>query len=741
MRRRDDIPPGADHDLPRHLEREGPEGLLPSTTLKIGDEDGLRKSNFDRRKSSFTGSFSTAGICWYPFRLLGRWTWHDLLTERGGCSIAGDEGRAVGERRGERGRAELPDALQERAGVDAGETHAAGYAGHALELSMGTRQGHGGTWWDMVGHGGTRWGAGVTQKVTMWTSLKRNGKRENKVDIDLLGGQEKLKGGIPTRPDQPRIDPTAIPRGEAKIQTIAIPADEVRSPGTFSSSRMEKMQAGGGMTSLLVQIMTSLAQFSDKIYPPIATSSVRNLNDVIAGGRLPQGPKGLLPSAVNGEKEVCYHPFGCFDLAHPWTSEDVRPVAFFPQPPSEVRPVFCLYAPRNPGTCQTLEMGNEDGLRESNFDGRRDVKVLVHGFLQHGRDGDMLETTGSDMQRVHVLGFSLGAHVAGYAGSALQGTGYRLGRITGLDPAGPQFQGTEPIVRLDPGDAVFVDVIHTDANGECESDSFFLFVPCEVNDLSVAAYGMEQRMGHVDFYPNGGRDMSGCVSPGGGDIVDKLGCDHFRALRYLTESLNSGCPFLAFRCDSWEKFLRGECYSCGGGGCVRLGNSWEDWRGKAEMANTGSGGAFFLHTGPSPPFCRVTQEVTVWTSLKRNAKGENKVGIDLLGSRGSWRGEFSLGSLRENGTGLRGFLTTQDVGHIQSIRIRALPDLPINRISIRTIDYNLRSIIEFIEARRKTRFFLRRRDFCLSREWGPCPSTGAFFGFLRWLATMKRSAR
>ena len=32
----------------------------------------------------------------------------------------------------------------------------------------------------------------------------------------------------------------------------------------------------------------------------------------------------------------------------------------------------------------------------------------------------------------------------------------------GLDPAEPFFEGTETIVRLDPSDADFVDVIHTD---------------------------------------------------------------------------------------------------------------------------------------------------------------------------------------------------------------------------------------------------------------------------------------
>lgn len=32
----------------------------------------------------------------------------------------------------------------------------------------------------------------------------------------------------------------------------------------------------------------------------------------------------------------------------------------------------------------------------------------------------------------------------------------------GLDPAGPYFENTDPLVRLDPADALFVDVIHTD---------------------------------------------------------------------------------------------------------------------------------------------------------------------------------------------------------------------------------------------------------------------------------------
>ena len=36
-----------------------------------------------------------------------------------------------------------------------------------------------------------------------------------------------------------------------------------------------------------------------------------------------------------------------------------------------------------------------------------------------------------------------------------------MSNAKGLDPAGPWFENTDPIVRLDPTDATFVDVSHT----------------------------------------------------------------------------------------------------------------------------------------------------------------------------------------------------------------------------------------------------------------------------------------
>lgn len=68
---------------------------------------------------------------------------------------------------------------------------------------------------------------------------------------------------------------------------------------------------------------------------------------------------------------------------------------------------------------------------------------------------------------------------------------------TGLDPAGPFFPLNDTSSRLDTSDAEFVDVIHTDSG-----------------DLGGNELGMEEPIGHVDFYPNGGADQPGCFHLG-----------------------------------------------------------------------------------------------------------------------------------------------------------------------------------------------------------------------------------
>ncbi len=45
----------------------------------------------------------------------------------------------------------------------------------------------------------------------------------------------------------------------------------------------------------------------------------------------------------------------------------------------------------------------------------------------------LILATGADLGQVHIMGFSLGAQVAGFIGHRLNG---RVARVTGLDPAG-----------------------------------------------------------------------------------------------------------------------------------------------------------------------------------------------------------------------------------------------------------------------------------------------------------------
>ena len=52
--------------------------------------------------------------------------------------------------------------------------------------------------------------------------------------------------------------------------------------------------------------------------------------------------------------------------------------------------------------------------------------------------------------------------------------------------AGPFFANSETIVRLDQTDAKYVDVIHSD-----------------IDYFVNGGFGLPQKIGHVDFYPNG----------------------------------------------------------------------------------------------------------------------------------------------------------------------------------------------------------------------------------------------
>jgi hypothetical protein len=184
---------------------------------------------------------------------------------------------------------------------------------------------------------------------------------------------------------------------------------------------------------------------------------------------------------------------------------------------------------------------------------------------------------------VHCIGHSLGAHTCAHASNAAQ---IRFNRISGLDPAGPLFENTDPQVRLDPTDADYVDVIHTNAGS-----------------LLSASFGMMMPVGHVDFYPNGGLVQPGCpgftsiiggLIGGAGDPTKEIGCAHGRAYTLYIDTITSSCPYVGFACLNETLFKRGECVSCESNRCSVMGYDAISYPGR---------GTFYLLTNGDTPFC------------------------------------------------------------------------------------------------------------------------------------------
>jgi len=198
------------------------------------------------------------------------------------------------------------------------------------------------------------------------------------------------------------------------------------------------------------------------------------------------------------------------------------------------------------------------------------------------------------LSRVHIIGHSLGAHTAGFVG---QDVGGKLGRITGLDPAGPSFDQFDLGEKLDPSDARFVEVIHTNRgtisylNAAMTVPLYYLARIPGINSLGntigseyngeadTAWYGIDQQVGHIDYYANNGR-----VQPGCSGLMHI--CDHNRAhdiylelLRYtndlnaelskhfndsepwLREKLVKSGRFVAFEAENYESFISGKTFS------------------------------------------------------------------------------------------------------------------------------------------------------------------------------------
>lgn len=249
-----------------------------------------------------------------------------------------------------------------------------------------------------------------------------------------------------------------------------------------------------------------------------------------------------------------------------------------------------------------------------------EIAYLVNFFIDH---------YGVDPANVHLIGHSLGSHTSGYAGEKIPG----LGRITGLDPAGPYYTATPEFIRLDASDAVYVDNIHTDAD-----------------TILLLGYGTEQEMGNVDFYPNSGHDQPGCDPVNIGiEIIDDIGeggrdlaaCSHDRSVELFEDSLSEPCPYLAHECYDYDSFEKGRCASCkeDNSACAYMGIHADQYVSK-ERKNV----RMYLDTDKQVPYCYYHYQVIVDTASPKNAEDwvQGHLTLTLYGDNGNILDKYQL---------------------------------------------------------------------------------------------------
>lgn len=294
------------------------------------------------------------------------------------------------------------------------------------------------------------------------------------------------------------------------------------------------------------------------------------------------------------------------------------------------------------------------------------ISVLINQLQKHG----------CKLESFHFIGVSLGAHVAGFVGTLFEG---KIGRITGLDPAGPMFKGADTFDRLDPSDAQFVDAIHTD------SDYFGISIP----------------VGHVDFFLNGGKDQTGCARSRFASMYGYVICDHMRALHVYMSALNGSCPLMGIPCHSYENFLKGRCVDCDifKGTCPAIGLSENSGITVSPIPKEQK---LFLLTTSSPPFCAhhilLEMEVSV---LDKSAEVEVILRTGNLGTEQRLRLQTAttvyrtvlahpvalceIDSIELKNTGAR-FYRQGDI-HVKSVCLSEFPSreepLCVNNINIR----------------------------------------------------------
>ncbi|XP_062307464.1 endothelial lipase [Osmerus eperlanus] len=253
------------------------------------------------------------------------------------------------------------------------------------------------------------------------------------------------------------------------------------------------------------------------------------------------------------------------------------------------------------------------------------------------------------LEDVHLIGYSLGAHVAGYAGTFVHGI---VGRITGLDPAGPMFEGVDEHRRLSPGDADFVDVLHTYTR--------------EALGVSI---GIQQPIGDVDIYPNGGDVQPGCglsdVLSVAGNFMEVMKCEHERAVHLFVDSLmNKEHMSFAYQCTGPERFKKGVCLSCRKNRCNNIGYNTKKMRKRRNSK-------MYLKTRAVTPFGGYHYQMKMHVFNRKGEDADPTFHVKLYGAHNNTN-NLSVDVPEKVGLNLTNtFLvfTEEDIGDLLKIRL------------------------------------------------------------------------
>ncbi|TKC48560.1 hypothetical protein EI555_016241, partial [Monodon monoceros] len=275
----------------------------------------------------------------------------------------------------------------------------------------------------------------------------------------------------------------------------------------------------------------------------------------------------------------------------------------------------------------------------------------------------LVKKFGYSPSKVHLIGRSLRAHLAGEAGSRTPG----LGRITGLDPTGPGFHSTPNEVRLDLSDANSVDVIHTNEvrflfelvlellmlvatltftqMPRCED----LITPLFKFDLNIykeAKYFLKYEDCYYKF-----------------KVFSFFDCNHARSHRFYAESILNPDAFIAYPCRSYKSFQAGNCFRCHKEGCPMMGHFADRFHLKKMKTNRSY---YVLNTGTLSPFSRWRHKLSV--KLDGNSVTQGSMFL-CVGGTTEKTGEFGVvsGTLKPGMTYTNLIDADINIGNIASI--------------------------------------------------------------------------